>query len=516
VEFVLEWFYFTVVLFDNPWPPECNRRVRVAHKFEPGFIQKISFTGENTVLPQQDDHSDGPSTLPAPELNPLLNPLLGQNMGRWAEVYFTSPPEKREQAVLDLLRELQGDNPTPEVAAASAISTTSEEESQPVSELASRRAEVPVAAVRCRACGRENPTSHRFCGMCGSPVVEQRSAADLNITDLHVADHHVADFQNVEFESADLEIGDGRRDGLGREYPSTEDRRIAHLFAQEPASLTQNSAPELLPSATAVSEPALNSNGFLSARSGRELEEHEYTPTNLFEPALDSRPYRRYIGIALAVLVVAYVAWRSMQTSQNSHVALAPPAATRQQAGPAPTSQIPSTADAPDRTSEPASPGNAPAAVPSNVPSNVSSSNITSSNNAGDRRTASPLPKAVTATASPDAATQVASPTASIDETSLQAEPVSANGAQELTIAQRYLNGTDGQERNSAEGAKWLWKAIAKHNADATLLLSDLYLKGDGVEKNCDQARVLLDAAAGRGMKGAGDRLRHLQAFGCQ
>jgi TPR repeat protein len=93
---------------------------------------------------------------------------------------------------------------------------------------------------------------------------------------------------------------------------------------------------------------------------------------------------------------------------------------------------------------------------------------------------------------------------------------VSANGAEELAIAQRYLSGTDGQARNSAEGAKWLWKAIAKHNADATLLLSDLYLKGDGVPKNCDQARVLLDAAAVRGMKGAGDRLRHLQAFGCQ
>jgi len=123
---------------------------------------------------------------------------------------------------------------------------------------------------------------------------------------------------------------------------------------------------------------------------------------------------------------------------------------------------------------------------------------------------------AANATAGPGAATQVASPTAVIDEKSLQAEPVSANGAEELAIAQRYLNAAAGQERNSSEAAKWLWKAIAKHNADATLLLSDLYLKGDGVEKNCDQARVLLDAAAGRGMKGAGDRLRHLQAFGCQ
>jgi TPR repeat protein len=41
-------------------------------------------------------------------------------------------------------------------------------------------------------------------------------------------------------------------------------------------------------------------------------------------------------------------------------------------------------------------------------------------------------------------------------------------------------------------------------------------LKGDGVSKNCDQARVLLDSAARQGMAGAGERLRNLQAFGCQ
>src|SRR6476646_4890727 len=41
------------------------------------------------------------------ELNPLQNPILGRNLGRWAQVYFTNPPEKREQAVVDLLRELE-------------------------------------------------------------------------------------------------------------------------------------------------------------------------------------------------------------------------------------------------------------------------------------------------------------------------------------------------------------------------------------------------------------------------
>ncbi|MDQ1389767.1 MAG: hypothetical protein QOF56_3221, partial [Acidobacteriaceae bacterium] len=50
-------------------------------------------------------------TLPDPELNPLLNPVLAAHMGRWAEVYFTSPPEKRGQAVSDLIRELKDKPP---------------------------------------------------------------------------------------------------------------------------------------------------------------------------------------------------------------------------------------------------------------------------------------------------------------------------------------------------------------------------------------------------------------------
>jgi TPR repeat protein len=93
---------------------------------------------------------------------------------------------------------------------------------------------------------------------------------------------------------------------------------------------------------------------------------------------------------------------------------------------------------------------------------------------------------------------------------------VAGNGAEELAIAQHYLTGENGLQRNSSEAAKWLWKSMAKNNANATLLLADLYLKGDGVSKNCDQARVLLDSAARSGMKQAGERLQHLQAFGCE
>src|SRR5260370_37493746 len=52
------------------------------------------------------DPTDKPEcgTLPDPNLNPLSNPVLGQHMGRWAEVYFTTPPEKRREAAEELPR----------------------------------------------------------------------------------------------------------------------------------------------------------------------------------------------------------------------------------------------------------------------------------------------------------------------------------------------------------------------------------------------------------------------------
>ena len=82
-------------------------------------------------------------------------------------------------------------------------------------------------------------------------------------------------------------------------------------------------------------------------------------------------------------------------------------------------------------------------------------------------------------------------------------------------MAQRYLNAGPGTMRDSREASAWLWKAVAKQNLTATMLLSDLYLRGDGVTKSCDQARLLLDAAARKGGTAAAQRLRNLQAFGC-
>jgi hypothetical protein len=88
-------------------------------------------------------------------------------------------------------------------------------------------------------------------------------------------------------------------------------------------------------------------------------------------------------------------------------------------------------------------------------------------------------------------------------------------GAAELAQAERYLSATSGK-RDTSEAAKWLWKSVSKENGRAVLLLSDLYAKGDGVPKSCDQARLLLSVAAKKGNADAATRLRTFDSSGCQ
>ena len=90
---------FKAFKLDNPIIPGCNQISRSSDG------QRIC-SREDTLLPSQSDRSSGSSTLPS-ELNPLSNPLLAENLRRWAEVYFSNPPERREQAISELLRELQ-------------------------------------------------------------------------------------------------------------------------------------------------------------------------------------------------------------------------------------------------------------------------------------------------------------------------------------------------------------------------------------------------------------------------
>jgi hypothetical protein len=87
-------------------------------------------------------------------------------------------------------------------------------------------------------------------------------------------------------------------------------------------------------------------------------------------------------------------------------------------------------------------------------------------------------------------------------------------GQAEFAAAQRILGSKNGS-RNITRAVKLLWVAVQKGNSAAGLALSDLYLRGQVVAKNCAQVRILLAAAAKKGSAEAKTRLEHLSAEGC-
>jgi TPR repeat protein len=66
------------------------------------------------------------------------------------------------------------------------------------------------------------------------------------------------------------------------------------------------------------------------------------------------------------------------------------------------------------------------------------------------------------------------------------------------------------------EAAKWLWMSVEKGNPKAEVLLADLFVRGEGVTKNCAQARILLGAAIKHGDTEAMAKMRVLDRGGCR
>lgn len=69
---------------------------------------------------------------------------------------------------------------------------------------------------------------------------------------------------------------------------------------------------------------------------------------------------------------------------------------------------------------------------------------------------------------------------------------------------------------DSGEAVRLLWIAVEKGNPSAEVTLADLYWHGQGVVRNCDQARILFTAAARKGRSEAQKRLQQFQQEGCE
>jgi hypothetical protein len=70
--------------------------------------------------------------------------------------------------------------------------------------------------------------------------------------------------------------------------------------------------------------------------------------------------------------------------------------------------------------------------------------------------------------------------------------------------------------RSESESVESLWGAVQSGSVAAEMSLAERFVRGDGVTKNCDQARVLLKAAANKGNREARLRLYQLESGGCR
>lgn len=88
-------------------------------------------------------------------------------------------------------------------------------------------------------------------------------------------------------------------------------------------------------------------------------------------------------------------------------------------------------------------------------------------------------------------------------------------GEEDLALARRNLTDMP-RHTSSATAAQYLWAAVEKGNVTAEITLADLYARGDGVTKSCDQAQVLLRAAARKGSSEASQKLAQMIRIGCR
>ena len=90
----------------------------------------------------------------------------------------------------------------------------------------------------------------------------------------------------------------------------------------------------------------------------------------------------------------------------------------------------------------------------------------------------------------------------------------SGSGQEDFNAARELLRG-DHRQRDLSKAVDLLWASVRKGHVPAEVTLADLYRRGDGVPKKCDQAQVLLVAASKKGSPEARHLLEQMAEEGC-
>jgi len=452
-------------------------------------------------------------------------------MGRWAQVYFTTPSERRDEAIYDLLHELK----------------TAEEAGTGDAENTASGTPDPTVLI-CPRCNHHHTRLQNFCGMCGAPLLPgMTTEPEPRITEVpgpaltetiltepvpparsapepiysRAPESRIPVEQRfIEDDTQELNLEglltpgllfDPRQSGAERREAAREMPRAttqSMIYADDPPAAISEPLPsfrEQRPERRPVAREA-DVDWLRDRQFGQEIGRESSGAWKVVV----------VLGLLMMLGALAYFRLEILRPLRSAISPTAPQTSTQPQSA-APSAQAPAPEPIPEEPAANTAATHPNAAVPAPkaaVPAPNTSVPAPKAKASGQANRAASAPavsqrgdlgagkiQSVGAAENPPAAPAAGAP---------QSVAEFDTGAGELSLAEKLLSGSGGA-RNSAAAASLLWKAVGKQNTTAILLLSDLYATGDGVPKSCDQARLLLDAALRKGTPGAANRLQNLQ-----
>ena len=156
---------------------------------------------------------------------------------------------------------------------------------------------------------------------------------------------------------------------------------------------------------------------------------------------------------------------------------------------------------------------------PSNPPSSVSEAPATlptPEKTGAETNAAVAAPNAKPLPANPAVESSAKPPVTPLSGISSEAPSEAGQEAGQAEYAQALQLLHDGIATDTSEAVRLLWISVEKGNPNAELTLAELYWRGQGVARNCDQTGILLGAAARKGHVEAQKRLRQFRQEGCE
>lgn len=441
-------------------------------------------------MDRDNDASRRPASpaLPNARLNPLLNPLLAKQLGRWAHIYYTASVNNREAAIEKLVCELEaeaarlaepGGAPPP---ASFSIASFPEPASETTLRNSGPVLVVPPAPPEAQAeTAREAaPALEKWPGTFEPEVVEVSDDGRMSAEPPVVESFHAESFHAQEAaewhtpaETRVLDSGWARDSSGLTASPGQPDWTLPQPVVAQAGSDQESREEDREMEQTPAAPPARQ----LWEPSPRDrYQTDEISGPELFSTISPSAPRwgKPLAAIALAAVVGAGL-W--IAYPRIVHYRSTSPSPIRQAQGtqpPAPETNVPAAVTPTPATQAPVIPGPV-------TPGPVTPAPVAAAPVAGEKApSAGSLAPAATTAAAAQQASQASEEAASKDP--------------DLLAGLRLLKGT-GAERNSAEAVPHLWQAVKRQNAVALITLAELFAQGEGVSKDCDQAKILFGAA---------------------